>query len=151
MSLSTADELRIGELVVRYADAVTRADAVQWAGTWAAESKWHLRTSTVTGRDAIVARWLELLPSSIIQLVTKGWAEETAGGARGSWNILEILRRPGADRDCLQVVTYTDRYVREGDPGCSGSSAWPCTTARRLKWNVHWPGADRTRCGTQAG
>ena len=115
MALSTADELRIGELVVRYADAVTRADAVQWAGTWAAESTWHLRTSTVTGRGAIVARWLELLPSSIIQLVTKGWAEEAAGGARGSWNILEILRRPGADRDCLQVVTYTDRYVREGD------------------------------------
>ena len=115
MALSTADELRIGELVVRYADAVTRADAVQWAGTWAAESTWHLRTSTVTGRGAIVARWLELLPSSIIQLVTKGWAEETADGARGSWNILEILRRPGADRDCLRVVNYTDRHVREGD------------------------------------
>jgi hypothetical protein len=116
MPLDPGDELRIGELVARYADAVNRADADQWRGTWAAEAEWHLRTSVVTGRDAIVARWRELLPryESIIQLVTSGWSEEAAEGARGRWNVLEILRRAGADRDCLQVTTYTDRYVRAG-------------------------------------
>jgi hypothetical protein len=117
MALSPADELRISALVARYADAVNRADAARWTATWAAEARWHLRTSTVTGRDAIAARWLELLPryESIVQLVTKGWAEEAPEGARGRWNVLEILRRAGAGRDCLQVTTYTDRYVREGD------------------------------------
>ncbi|MGH3248276.1 MAG: nuclear transport factor 2 family protein [Trebonia sp.] len=117
MALDPGDELRIGELVARYADAVNRGDAGQWRGTWAADAEWHLRTSAVTGRDAIVARWRELLPryESIIQLVTRGWAGEAAGGARGRWNVLEILRRAGADRDCLQVTSYTDRYVRAGD------------------------------------
>jgi hypothetical protein len=116
MALSPVDELRIGELVARYADAVNRADAVQWTATWAAESTWLLRTSAVTGRDAIVARWRELLPryQSIVQLVTGGLVEEAADGARGRWNVLEILRRAGADHDCLQLTAYTDRYVREG-------------------------------------
>jgi hypothetical protein len=67
MALDPGDELRIGELVARYADAVNRADADQWKGTWAEQAQWHLRTTAVTGRD------------------------------------------------CLQVTTYTDRYVRAGD------------------------------------
>ncbi|WAX58450.1 nuclear transport factor 2 family protein [Jatrophihabitans cynanchi] len=116
MALSAQDELRIGELVVRYAAAVTAGNAEQWGSTWAKDSTWHLRTKAVTGRDSIVALWRQLLPmyESILQLVTRGRLAE-AGGVHGEWQVVEILRRAGSDHDCLQVITYSDRYVREAE------------------------------------
>jgi hypothetical protein len=116
MALAAEDELEIGRLVARYADAVGRADPAQWADTWAvAGARWHLRTRTVDGREEIVALWEQLVPSyaSIVQLVTSGWIEEDPDGAHGRWLILEIFRRWGADGDTMQVTSYTDRYVRE--------------------------------------
>jgi hypothetical protein len=116
MALAAEDELEIGRLVTRYADAVSRGDPGQWQDTWAkAGSRWHLRTRTIDGREEIVALWKQLLPSyeSIVQLVTSGWIDEADDGAHGRWLILEIFRRAGADDDTMQVTSYTDRYVRE--------------------------------------
>jgi uncharacterized protein (TIGR02246 family) len=115
MALTAGDQVEISKLVARYADAVSRADPSQWAATWAQDSTWHLRSSTVTGRDQIVETWKSLLPAydSIVQIVSQGWAEDDPAGARGRWLILEILRRPGADHDAMQVTCYTDRYVQE--------------------------------------
>jgi hypothetical protein len=115
VSLTALDEIRIGDLVVRYADAVTRRDVGQWRATWARDATWHLVSKSIVGRAAIVTRWLELLPNyaEIIQLVAKGQIEQTSSGARGQWQVVEVIRRTSADHDCGQITSYTDEYVIE--------------------------------------
>jgi len=59
------DRLAIRELLETYADAVTRRDAEAWGATWAEDADWSLpdypEIGTTTGRDAIVAMWIEAM------------------------------------------------------------------------------------------
>ncbi|MGE0775829.1 MAG: nuclear transport factor 2 family protein [Sphingomonadaceae bacterium] len=59
------DRLAIRELLDSYADAVTRCDAQDWGATWAENAEWSLPDypdiGTTTGRDAIVAMWIEAM------------------------------------------------------------------------------------------
>lgn len=59
------DRLAIRELLETYADAVTRRDADAWGATWADDAEWSLpdypEIGTTTGRDAIVAMWIEAM------------------------------------------------------------------------------------------
>ena len=109
------DEREIRELVVRYADAVSRADPVAWASTWASDAHWDVGSRTLHGRPAIVELWTSLLPNyeSIVQLPSQGWVGIGPDGVSGRWLIMEILRKQGVEHDALQVACYLDRYVRE--------------------------------------
>ena len=59
------DRLAIRELLETYADAVTRVDAEDWAGTWAEDAEWSLpdypELGTTVGRPAIKAMWVEAM------------------------------------------------------------------------------------------
>ena len=59
------DRLAIRELLETYADAVTRRDAAAWGATWAEDAVWSMpdypEFPTQTGRDAIVALWVEAM------------------------------------------------------------------------------------------
>lgn len=59
------DRLAIRELLETYADAVTRRDADAWGATWTEDADWSLpdypEIGTTTGRDAIVAMWIEAM------------------------------------------------------------------------------------------
>lgn len=59
------DRLAIRELLDAYAHAVTRCDAESWGATWAEDAEWSLpdypEIGTTTGRDAIVAMWVEAM------------------------------------------------------------------------------------------
>jgi hypothetical protein len=113
--VAAEDELRIRDLVGRYSDAVSRADAVDWAATWATDARWEVGTRTVVGRDDIVQLWQQFLPAyeAIVQLPVQGTVRVGPDGVRGRWLVLEILRRTGATKDNLQVACYLDRYVQE--------------------------------------
>jgi hypothetical protein len=113
--MTPEDERDIRELVVRYADAVSRLDPEAWRATWASDAQWDLGTRTVVGRDAIVELWTSLLPiyTSIIQLPTQGLVRDGDDGVTGRWLVLEILRKRAAETDAIQVACYVDRYVRE--------------------------------------
>ena len=51
------DELAIRGLIERYADAVNRRDAEDWAGLWTEDGVWDVFGHAITGRDAVVAAW----------------------------------------------------------------------------------------------
>ena len=52
---------RIQTLLARYADAVCRFDAEQWAATWAEDAVWEMDPMSKTGRDEISAAWQGML------------------------------------------------------------------------------------------
>jgi hypothetical protein len=114
-ALSPQDELGIRELVVRYHDAVSRRDVTAWESTWASDGRWDVGTRSLDGRRAIVDVWQALLPGyeAVLQLPAQGWVGRRADGVVGRWLVMEILRRPGAEVDNLQVACYVDRYVQE--------------------------------------
>src|SRR5262245_5987119 len=68
-------DLTIPGLVHRYADAVCRRDADQWASCWAEDGVWILDVERrVQGLEPIVARWrIEMAKyEAVIQLVANG-------------------------------------------------------------------------------
>jgi hypothetical protein len=50
---------------------------------------------------------------SVVQLVGHGHAREEGGGTVGSWTLIEVNRRDGADG--IVLGNYRDRYVRRED------------------------------------
>ena len=61
LSLDTADELAIRNLLARYGDAVCRRDPAAWIATWATDCTWDLGGGRVThGRDETFALWRTL-------------------------------------------------------------------------------------------
>lgn len=52
---------QIQTLLARYADAVCRFDAEQWAATWAEDAVWEMDPMSKTGRDEISAAWQGML------------------------------------------------------------------------------------------
>ncbi|MFV0276162.1 MAG: nuclear transport factor 2 family protein [Parahaliea sp.] len=58
------DRVLIRELLSSYCDAVNQRDAEAWGRTWAEDSVWelpHLAMDKISGREAIVASWLEAM------------------------------------------------------------------------------------------
>ena len=58
---SLEDRIAIRELRETYADAVVRADPVDWAKVWTKDGHWTLMGTAVEGRDAIVAMWTQAM------------------------------------------------------------------------------------------
>ena len=117
MELAVEDERRISRLVGRYADAVSRADAVDWEATWAPDATWQMDQTLREGRAAIVELWTRARANydSIIHLVGHGTVRATPAGAEGQWLVMEILRRVGEAHDRLQVTCYQDQYASTDD------------------------------------
>ena len=104
----------IVDLVHRYADAVVRRDADQWAACWAEDATWALGSGhLVRGREAIVDLWTSAMGTfeAVVQNVFNGEVHPAAGGAEGRWYIGEHFRRVGGEVGML-LAHYDDAYVR---------------------------------------
>jgi hypothetical protein len=120
---SGEDEREIRNLVVRYADAISRADAATLKGFWAEDCRLELVAVTgavkeIAGRDTVVAYQDEHMDrySSLLQLVGQGLVRgRDDGDAEGRWIVWEIGHTRGAEQDRMSVVCYLDRYVRAAD------------------------------------
>ena len=111
--MKAEDRIAIADVVARYADAVNANDAIAWGATWAEECTWELGPDRVLhGRDEVVGFWQTAMASfeSVMQVVGHGYAREEAGGAVGSWTLIEVNRREGANG--IVLGNYRDRYVR---------------------------------------
>lgn len=123
-------ERSIRDLVARYSDAVNRRDEPAWRATWATSSEWHLLGATKTGRDDIVAHWLDLMATLpfVLQFPVFGLVDfpdapdapdephdvrSTASitSATGRWYVQEVSQRP--ERAGLSFGVYHDHYVVE--------------------------------------
>lgn len=56
MSVSD-DQFEIQTLTQRYADAVMRHNADDWAATWAEDGEWYLGPDPIKGRETIKTTW----------------------------------------------------------------------------------------------
>jgi hypothetical protein len=107
------DRIAIADIVARYADAVSANDVIAWAATWAEECTWEVGPGRVLhGRNEVVEFWQAAMASfeSVVQVVGRGHAREEGGGAVGSWTLIEVNRREGANG--IVLGNYRDRYVR---------------------------------------
>lgn len=106
----------IQDLVHRYADAVVRRDADQWAATWAVDAVWELgKGRRVEGREAILGLWNSAMDGfkAVVQNVVNGTADldEAAGTGTGRWYIHEHWHRASDERGIL-LAYYDDTYTR---------------------------------------
>jgi uncharacterized protein (TIGR02246 family) len=100
----------------RYADAVCRRDAEQWAGTWAEDAVWELgKGRRVEGRDAIVEMWNGAMDRfcAVVQNVVNAAFDinDQAGSATGRSYIMEHWHRGNGDKGIL-LAYYDDTYTR---------------------------------------
>jgi ketosteroid isomerase-like protein len=106
--------LTIAGLVHRYADAVCRRDADQWASCWAEDGVWVLDAERrIHGRGAIVEQWATEMAKyrAVIQLVANGDSSADGDKATGRWYIHEYNRRSDGSSAIL-VAYYDDGYRR---------------------------------------
>ena len=111
----------IADLVHRYADASTHADAERWADTWAPDATWELVPGEpVRGRESIVAAWRAAMErfTSVVQLVMNGTAD--AETATGRWYLTEHLAHDDGSRS-LMVGHYDDTYPTTETGWCFAS------------------------------
>ena len=109
-----SEEIRT--LIARYADAVCRFDADQWAATWATDAVWEMGPMTKTGRDEIATSWKGMLArlDGVIHAYLNGWADldEETGTGTGRWYVIEHFKRPDEDPMTMYGF-YDDEYCRE--------------------------------------
>ena len=109
-----SEEIRT--LLARYADAVCRFDADQWAATWATDAVWEMGPMTRTGRDEIATSWKGMLArlDGVIHAYLNGWADldEEAGTGTGRWYVIEHFKRPD-EGPMTMYGFYDDEYCRE--------------------------------------
>lgn len=109
----------IERLVHRYADAVVRRDAEQWAACWTDDARWSLGAGhDVVGRAAIVDLWSKAMAGfeAVVQNVYNGDTELTDSSGTGRWYVQEHFRTAGGDAGIL-LAHYDDTYARDGDGG----------------------------------
>jgi ketosteroid isomerase-like protein len=102
-------------LVHRYADAVVRRDAEQWASTWAVEGVWSFAPGReITGRDAVVSFWLGAMAAfdAAVQQVHNGDAVLDGEHGTGRWHLTEHYRLANGTVGLL-LAHYDDTYVQE--------------------------------------
>lgn len=109
----TTDRDKIAGLVHRYADAVVRRDAEQWAACWADDGRWSLGAGReVTGRAAIVDLWNRAMGTleAVVQNVYNGDVEIDGDRGNGRWYVQEHFRTAGGDAGIL-LAHYDDTYT----------------------------------------
>jgi hypothetical protein len=143
---AAAADLEIRDLAARYCDAVNRRDEAAWRATWASDSEWQLMGITKSGRDEIVAFWLEVMGTIpfVLQLPSFGVIDfprspdpKSPDTATGRWYINELTNRPSKGT-ALTIGVYHDHYVHE-------ENAW--RFARR-SFDVLYRGGESDLTGT---
>jgi uncharacterized protein (TIGR02246 family) len=119
------NELAIRELVERYADAVNRRDAADWAALWTADGVWEVFGAPIAGREAVVNAWRQAMNGFpfVFHLVHPAVIEVVGNSAREGWTISEQLVDTNG-RPVLLLALYHDDYRRE-------SGAW-----RIARWRL---------------
>ncbi len=108
------DDMALRNLMARYIDAVNRSDATAWIKTWAEDGVWHLLGQPVTGRDAILALWQQMMGSFEFALMMPSSCLFSVDGdtASGHWYLHEYLRdKQGTGSTVLS--RYLDTYVKQ--------------------------------------
>lgn len=116
MAVSNDDYISIRRLVEKYADAVQRRDAPDWASCWAEDGVWDLGPGRqVKGRDTIVGMWKQAMGGfpMAIQLIHGGVVEQVEGNtATARWYLTELLQTPDGGKR-LGAGVYRDSYVKD--------------------------------------
>ena len=111
------DQLKIKNLVYKYADAVCRRSKEDWASTWHEEAIWELPSAPkVEGKDKIVNFWVEAMSNFpfAAQLIQNGTVEVNGNNASGRWYIVEHLQF--ADKTGMfNIGVYQDKYLKVSD------------------------------------
>jgi ketosteroid isomerase-like protein len=110
------DELALRNLMGRYTDAVNRRDADAWIATWAEDGVWNLLGSPVTGRNDILALWLQMMGGFefALMLPSSGVFDINGDHASGHWYLHEYTRDHEGNTSTM-VSRYLDTYVKQGD------------------------------------
>lgn len=108
------DELAIRGLIERYADAVNRRDAADWAALWTEDGVWEVFGTEITGRDAVVGAWSGAMQgfSFVFHLAHSAVIEVEGDTASGRWTVSEQLM-DAAGTPSVLLALYHDRYRRE--------------------------------------
>ena len=120
------DELAIRALIERYADAVNRRDADDWAGLWSEDGVWEMFGHRIAGRQAVVDAWQGAMRGFpfVFHVVHSAVIEVQGDHARGRWTVSEqLVDARGAP--ALLLALYHDEYRCE-------SGAWRIA-GRRLE------------------
>ena len=108
------DILKIQMLPQRYADAVMRHNADDWAATWAKDGEWYLREEPVRGRDEIRKVWEGAMAGFPFAVFLVQPAIVEVNGDKGTCRsyVTEILGT--TDGNSFRVYgCYNDEVVRE--------------------------------------
>ena len=108
------DELALRNLMGRYTDAVNRRDADAWIATWAEDGVWNLLGTPVSGRDNILALWLQMKGGFefALMLPSSGVFEINGDSASGHWYLHEYTRDHEGNASTM-VSRYLDSYVKQ--------------------------------------
>jgi len=109
-----ADELAVRALIERYADAVNRRDAADFAALWTEDGVWEVFGREIAGRDAVVGAWRAAMGgfSFVFPTVHAGVIEVEGDTARGRWSVSEQLVDARGEPGLL-LALYHDVYRRE--------------------------------------
>lgn len=108
------DELAVRALVERYADAVNRRDAADWAVLWTDDGVWEVFGTEIEGRDAVVAAWSAAMQrfSFVFHVVHSAVIEVRGDRATGRWTVSEQLVDAKGEPGIL-LALYHDDYRRQ--------------------------------------
>ena len=109
------DELALRNLMARYADAVNRHDADAWVATWAEDGVWNLLGNPVSGRDNILALWLQMMGSFefALMLPSSCLFQVNGDSASGHWYLHEYTRDLQGTATTV-LSRYLNTYVKQG-------------------------------------
>lgn len=109
-------EYHIRQLHARFADAVWRNDADDFADCFSEDAEWKIATRRICGRDDIRVNIAEFLaPYERVHLITgMPLLEIDSGKAIGRCPVTELSRLCDGS-SVLTLGIYHDRYIAEGD------------------------------------
>lgn len=107
------ERLAIRELHEAYGDAILRRDAAAWSRCWSNDSTWTLLGTTIEGRAAIVALWIQAMDGYEAVSFIAALSALTIEGdrAHGRTQTHEVLRQVGG-RCRVVGGAYDDTFVR---------------------------------------
>lgn len=112
----TVDQVAIWALNDRYADAVFRRNAADWAKCWAEDARWSLLDTEVRGRAAIVQLWTQAMSGFAFVAFFTQSGVVTIDGDRATGRAWTHELLEAADGTVTRPTgRYDDQYVRTPD------------------------------------
>ena len=109
------DEFAIRALIERYADAVNRRDASDWASLWTEDGIWDVFGTEIAGRDRVVGAWSAAMKgfSFVFHVAHSAVIEIHGDAARGRWTVSEQLVNTSGQAEGFQLslVNYARRLT----------------------------------------